>query len=987
MIERMVAPEIVVCGAGVTGCLAAVAAAEAGRKVAVLEKRAYPGREIAAYNHSFIGKGGGECALRRLPVDIQRIFSMLDAEGILASEGFVRQELVRLLEQRKIPVLFETDAAGLSASGRMVDGVLAAAPPGIIHLPAGAVIDATERAHLVRLAQRIPYFPPGTYTVHAVLELEMPAASRQEALALPPDVGAAIERELGLTANSLRFHAALRADTLVIEFAFPAEVAASSPHNLSRMEELRQERSLRLALRLHEQVGAFAATSLTHLAYECRAEGHELPPETGSGFDNFLAAPALPWGFSLDDVAAAWAELQTAVAGLPLNPAPGAPDSEVITGSAKQVALSRLTRKAYPDAGLPLDLQTVEWSDALPVPETLSCDVCVVGAGAAGAPAATTAAAHGLKVIAAELNQLPGGTFAPGRVIGTYGGYRGGECGRLLDATPAQTSGKLKAQGQGGINYCEYLRNRAAASGATICGGTRLCGVRRDGNRVAELLFANESGLFSIRPGVTIDATGNADVAALAGAEFELGDAEDGMQQSYSMWGAEVFATANWLGGRYNSDPGIISPELYSERLRAISLGHRNNSHFHISPMTTIREGRRIRGEAGLRLNDILNRRVPGDAIAVATTMCDSHAYLSSPLAGFTAIGDAKPMPVRIPYGCFIPQQLEGLLVGAKAISGERDATSFCRMNADMVNQGYALGCAAAAALAAGGRVREVDLTALRRELRAAGVLPDWAFADREAVAAEILPAADDKRLQEMLTFPAAEAVPLLEERWRRLTPPAAEENPFTSERSTVALALAWYGSAVGGDLIRELLELARKERMHLTMPPVNPDRTRLNDRRDTTCDFHRVNRLLTMAGRSGAEGFTAVLAAILDDTAGPGEPVARIMPYDVSRKDVPVCPFYRRLLCLAFAVEHHPDAALVPAMEGLLRRSGAGSRIVPLGSDAAPDYMPSYLDLRLARAAFRCGSRLGEEILTGYLDDVHAIFRENARQTLQKSR
>ena len=258
--------------------------------------------------------------------------------------------------------------------------------------------------------------------------------------------------------------------------------------------------------------------------------------------------------------------------------------------------------------------------------------------------------------------------------------------------------------------------------------------------------------------------------------------------------------------------------------------------------------------------------------------MCDSHAYLSSPLAGFTAIGDAKPMPVRIPYGCFIPQQLEGLLVGAKAISGERDATSFCRMNADMVNQGYALGCAAAAALAAGGRVREVDLAALRRELRAAGVLPDWAFADREAVAAEILPAADDKRLQEMLTFPAAEAVPLLEERWRGLTPPAAEENPFTSERSTVALALAWYGSAVGGDLIRELLELARKKRMHLTMPPVNPDRTRLNDRRDTTCDFHRVNRLLTMAGRSGAEGFTAVLAAILDDTAGPGEPVARIM-------------------------------------------------------------------------------------------------------------
>lgn len=985
MIERMVAPEVVVCGAGLTGCLAAVAAAEAGRRVAVLEKRAYPGREIAAYNHSFIGKGGGERALRRLPADFQRIFSMFDAEGVFVPEGFVRQELLRLLEKRKIPVLFEADAAGLSASGRMAGGVLAAAPPGLIHLSAGAVIDATERAHLVRLVQHIPYLPAGNYTVHAVFEFEMPAAARQEALALPPQIRTAVERELGLIADSLRFHATLRADALAVEFAFPAGVAALSPHSLSRLEELRQERSLRLALRLRETVGAFAAASLTHLAYECRVEGHELPPETGGGFDNLLAAPALGWGFSLDDVAAAWTELQAAVAGLPLNPAPGAPDSEVITGGATQTTLSLLNGRDYPDAGLPLAIQVMEWNGALPVRETLSCDVCVVGAGAAGGTAATAAAAHGLRVIATELNQLPGGTFAPGRVIGTYGGYRGGEYERLRDAIPAQASGKLQSPGQGGINYCEYLRNRAAEGNAAIYGGTRFCGVRRDGDRVAELLFANESGLFAVRPGITIDATGNADVAAAAGAEFDLGDPEDGMQQSFSMWGAEVFATANWLGGRYSSDPDVVSPELYSERLRAVSLGHRDNSYFHISPMATVREGRRIRGEAGLRLDDILNRRVPDDAIAVATTSCDSHAHLSSPLAGFTAIGDARPMQVRIPYGCFLPQQLEGLLVGAKAISGERDATSFCRMNSDMVNQGYALGCAAAAALAAGGRVREVDLAALRRELRAAGILPDWAFEDSEAVAADILSAAGDERFQEMLTFPAAEALPLLEERWRKLPPSAAKEDPFPSERSTVALALAWYGSAVGGDRVRELLELARKERMHLTPPPVNPDRTRLNDRRDTSCDYHRVNRLLVMAGRSGAEGFTAALAAIIDDTAGPGEPVARIMPYDVSRKDVPTRPFHRRLYCLAFAAERHPDAALVPALDGLLRRSGAGGRIVPLGSGAMPDYMPAYLDLCLARAAFRCGSSLGKEILTGYLDDTHSIFRENARRTLQK--
>jgi hypothetical protein len=172
---------------------------------------------------------------------------------------------------------------------------------------------------------------------------------------------------------------------------------------------------------------------------------------------------------------------------------------------------------------------------------------------------------------------------------------------------------------------------------------------------------------------------------------------------------------------------------------------------------------------------------------------------------------------------------------------------------------------------------------------------------------------------------------------------------------------------------------------MHLTMPPVNPDRTRLHDRRDATCDYHRVNRLLVMAGLSGADDFTAPLAAIIGDTPGPGDPVARITPYDATRKDVPTHPFHRRLCCLAFAVERHPDAALVPALEGLLRRSGAGSHIVPLGSDAMPDYMSAYLDLRLARAAFRCGNRAGAEILTAYLDDTHSIFRESARRTLRE--
>lgn len=965
-------PELLICGAGITGCLAALAAAEDGRKVAVLEKRSYPGREVAAYDHSFIRRGSGDRALRMLPQEIQRLFSIIDDEGILAPEAFVRQGLLRMLEKRNIPVLFEAEPAALASAGRTVNGVIAAAPPGVVRIPAAAVLDATERAQVVRLAKGVPYLPAGRYTVHAVFEWELAPAGRPAALALPPGAFSGAAAEPGILEGSVRLHTSVRTDTVVTEFAFEAEVADPSPHSLSRLEEQRQELSLRLAAWMRKHIGLFAEASLSFLAYECRPEGHELPEGCDSGFDNLFALPALPWNFSPDDLAAAWNTVRETLSALPRTPAPAVPPE-----------------REYRDDALPVSVELMEPS-ALPPPAlTLPCDVCVVGLGTAGGTAMAAAAERGASVIAAEQLQLPGGTFSPGLVAGLYGGYRGGAFERYRSTAEQQRSAELHTHGAGGVAYIEYLRNAAALHGAVVCGGTRLCGAKRTGNRVTELLFANESGFFAIAPRITIDATGNADVAAFAGAEFDLGAPDDGMMQSYSMWGTESVVSGGWGCYRYNSDPDVVSPVPWSERLRAISLGHRDNSCHHIAPMATVREGRRIRGERALLLNDILNRKLPEDVFTVATTSCDSHAHLSSSLAAFSIIGNGAMIRVRIPFGCFIPRTLDGLLVGAKALSGERDATSLCRMNADIVNQGYALGCAAAAALAAGGDVRAVDLASMQAELRETGILPDWAFrhndGEKEAVPAEILAAAGIDRLSEMLTFSAAEAVPLLEKR-RNALPPEMPEDPLASDRAAVSLALAWYGSAAGSEFLKEQLAFALAEKRHLAGPHMKPERLRLQDRRDSASDFFQVNRLIVMAGLSGAGGFGPLLKQLIDETPGLGEPVARLTPYDVSRKDVPVHPFYRRLSCLAFTAERRPDPLLADALDALIRRSGVSGHAVPAGSDAAPSYMLAYLELRLARAACRCGSRFGAGILAAYANDVHSIFRESARQLLRET-
>ena len=74
-----------------------------------------------------------------------------------------------------------------------------------------------------------------------------------------------------------------------------------------------------------------------------------------------------------------------------------------------------------------------------------------------------------------------------------------------------------------------------------------------------------------------------------------------------------------------------------------------------------------------------------------------------------------------LPVTCLtdvIPQGLEGILVIGLGASADRDAMTLVRMQPDLQNQGYAVGTAAAmAVLRARGKVRDVDIKALQREL------------------------------------------------------------------------------------------------------------------------------------------------------------------------------------------------------------------------------------------------------------------------------
>ncbi|MBN8215065.1 MAG: FAD-dependent oxidoreductase [Spirochaetes bacterium] len=985
-------PDLIVYGGGLVGVFAALEAHARGLTVAIVEKRVYLGRELAAHNHTFLGAGGGDDDLRRCPEAWRDLFSIRDPRGeILVPEGFLRQELLALLEKRAIPVFFEAEAVGASMENGAISGLLLAAPPGIVWLPGAGVLDASESSSLLRLLSDRPHLESGNLRLHACFELTFPRDAS-------PLLGKCMEglreaeRALALEPESLRSHATLRGDTLNFDYAFQTRPSGERFIARSALEASSREKTHAIVAWLRAQLPELAHGSLSHLGFESQVTRIGEAP-LASPVRGLSALPSLGWDFDLGDVAALSRQIQECLSKHEPNKGErGGPVGDLM-GPGFRVPAARAKCALLEDDGLAAPLWRVDLAGELDPARTLKSDVCIAGVGAGGGMAMLSCAEQGLSVTALEINREFGGTHATGRVAGYYHGYQGGASGGLARETQTLMAPVADQTGTGGIGHAAILLAKARALGVRILTGTRVCGAVMEGKRLARVLAANEDGLFAVEASVSIDATGDADLAAHAGASYQVGDPKDGMVQTYSMWGAELYPTPSHLATRYLTDPDLFHPDVYSERLRAIRLAQKSNSPFHIAAMITPRESRRIKGDASLTVGDLLRESCPNDVVAVAHTPADSHAYTSSDLARIGSIGGGKLLKVRIPYGVFLPEGIEGLLVAAKAFSGERDATSFCRMNADIKNAGYALGLAAAMAIRGATDLRSIDVGKLQEELKAHGVLPDWAFQAGTPEAPEVRVAkllSDGLGgLEGVVHLEAEEALPCLVAEWKRL--PAATgggtgKEPFADAKALLAMALCWHGSDLGAEHLRALLARAVQEGRHLTAPHRSIKRLFVSSTLAGEDDYSLVNRLLICAGRSASAVVVPPLALAVSQTPGPGDAIPLCMPYDRLRGDIVSEPFYVRLMAIASSVERLADPALATAMEALLRREGVTGYDTPMGSPETPRYMLAHLEISLARSAARCGSAFGREILSHYAADTHVFFRRHAKNELARA-
>jgi hypothetical protein len=167
------------------------------------------------------------------------------------------------------------------------------------------------------------------------------------------------------------------------------------------------------------------------------------------------------------------------------------------------------------------------------VPVIAQVDVLVVGSGIAGSTAAVTAARSGAKTMVVDRFGYPGGNMGPGLIGGAPNlelpesmAEQGmpGIPGEFVRRCEAYAKGQLLNHYFRDANIVSHVwLEMMQESGVELLFNTYAGDPIMEGNRVKGLLVESKSGTQAILAKVVVDATGDADVGARAGAPVDSG--------------------------------------------------------------------------------------------------------------------------------------------------------------------------------------------------------------------------------------------------------------------------------------------------------------------------------------------------------------------------------------------------------------------------------------------------------------------------------
>ena len=176
----------------------------------------------------------------------------------------------------------------------------------------------------------------------------------------------------------------------------------------------------------------------------------------------------------------------------------------------------------------------------------MSYDLIVVGGGLSGASCAIAGAREGLKVLLIEKYNCLGGTGTVGLVIPfmdyhtKINNKKVPLCGEIfteivseLEKMGATYSGWSESYNE---EYLKLILNRLALnSGVELLFNTTLCGVNIRDGKIESVTVTNVGGAYDISARCYVDATGDGNLAYMAGAPFKMGRDSDGLCQPMTL--------------------------------------------------------------------------------------------------------------------------------------------------------------------------------------------------------------------------------------------------------------------------------------------------------------------------------------------------------------------------------------------------------------------------------------------------------------------
>ncbi len=302
--------------------------------------------------------------------------------------------------------------------------------------------------------------------------------------------------------------------------------------------------------------------------------------------------------------------------------------------------------------------------------------------------------------------------------------------------------------------------------------------VPTEARRVTGVVLHSKSGFSAVEAKQYLDCTGDGDVAALAGCRFEFGSEDSGHGQPMTLCFKlkldprdapegktelfqcvrdempriqEAYRSAQEDGRieclrenvllfrgvkdgivHFNTTRVIRRSAIDGRQLSAAEIEARRQlrqivdvlredvplfrraSIYSIAPQIGVRESRRIRGRDYVTLDDYKAGRTYPDSIARVTYNVDIHNPNGT---GTVHIRLPKNSWYEIPWGCLVPETIDNLAMGCRAISVDHAVHSSMRVMPPVCSIGQAAGTAAAMAVAGGIDLSQIDGVALKKRL------------------------------------------------------------------------------------------------------------------------------------------------------------------------------------------------------------------------------------------------------------------------------